>query len=246
MEYTIDISQSPYGSDSVMFEKDYITLKDGLSVIIGCNGSGKSTLLRMIKEHCIIHNIPMLYYNNINDGGYHSRDNRLTFSDMKYTNGSLQSSEGESIIIALNSIIDKVIKIINNLKSGDEPYKGVRGNIEYISNIFKYETDDTKWETDKLFLLFDSVDSGLSLDTIYDVKKYMIDPVINRCKNSNINLYLIITSNKFELTHNTKCILANKLEYININSYQQFKNVIVESRIMKDMREGVDKREQRY
>lgn len=243
MEYTIDISQSPYGSDSVMFEKDYITLKDGLSVIIGCNGSGKSTLLRIIKEHCIMHNIPMLYYNNLNDGGYHSRCNRVTFSDMKYTSGSLQSSEGESILIALNNIVDKVIKIINNLKSSKDPYDKVRGNLDYISNIFKYETNNTKWETDKLFLLFDSVDSGLSLDTIYDIKKYMIDPVINRCKNSNINLFLVVTSNKFELTNNTRCILANKLEYININSYQQFKNVIVESRIMKDMREGVDKHE---
>ena len=59
-----------YGEDYDLYKKKTITIKEGLTVLVGCNGIGKTTLLRQIKDHCKKEDIPVLSFDNLKEGGW--------------------------------------------------------------------------------------------------------------------------------------------------------------------------------
>ena len=82
------------------------------------------------------------------------------------------------------------------------------------------------------------MDSGLSVDILEDIKEQVFNRLVELYKDK-IKLYLIISSNSYEISENTKCFSVGKLRYININSYKSFKKEILLSKEYKKKRDIV-------
>lgn len=54
--------------DFKIFKKKNITIKSGLTVLVGCNGAGKTTMLNQIEDMLDKENIPVLLHSNITNG----------------------------------------------------------------------------------------------------------------------------------------------------------------------------------
>lgn len=84
----------------------------------------------------------------------------------------------------------------------------------------------------ELWILLDAVDSGLSIDNIVEFKSFLNRMVIGGNKNRNI--YIIISANEYEMCNGEQCMDMCKLEYTTFNTYDEYKNFILNSRKEKD------------
>ena len=87
----------------------------------------------------------------------------------------------------------------------------------------------------ELWFLFDAVDSGLSIDNVLDIKEYLFKTVLEH--NAGKDVYIIISANAYEMCRGEKCFDTYLCKYININSYDEYRNFILKSRERKDKRE---------
>lgn len=125
-----------------IFNKEIISFKPGVTVLVGCNGYGKSTLLNIIENKLEKNKIKFMKYNNLTDGEYFAKDNALYMRDLTLLANLVTSSEGENIYTNIG-------RFVKNLG-------------EFITN-----TDD-----DNIWILLDAIDSGLSIDNIIEIKEF--------------------------------------------------------------------------
>lgn len=90
-------------------------------------------------------------------------------------------------------------------------------------------------EAKELWFLFDAVDSGLSIDNVLDIKEYLFKTVFDNNKDKDI--YIIISANAYEMCRGEKCFDTYLCKYVNINSYEEYRDFIIKSRERKDKRE---------
>lgn len=84
--------------------------------------------------------------------------------------------------------------------------------------------------------LCDAIDSGLSIDNIIDVKKYLFDKVIQDCKKDGIDAYIIAAANEYELTNGEQCFDVYNGKYIKFADYNEYAEFIMQSRRNKEKR----------
>lgn len=87
----------------------------------------------------------------------------------------------------------------------------------------------------ELWFLFDAVDSGLSIDNVVDIKEYLFKTVFEHNKDKDI--YIIISANAYEMCRGEKCFDTYLCKYIDINSYDEYRDFVLKSRERKDKRE---------
>ena len=87
----------------------------------------------------------------------------------------------------------------------------------------------------ELWFLFDAVDSGLSIDNVCDIKEYLFKTVFEHNKDKDI--YIIISANAYEMCRGEKCFDTWLCKYIDINSYDEYRDFVLKSRERKDKRE---------
>ena len=87
----------------------------------------------------------------------------------------------------------------------------------------------------ELWFLFDAVDSGLSIDNVLDIKEYLFKTVFEHNKDKDI--YIIISANSYEMCRGEKCFDTWLCKYIDINSYDEYRDFVIKSRERKDKRE---------
>lgn len=121
--------------------KSRIELQPGVTVLVGCNGYGKTTLIKQLKQILEKDKTPVISYNNLHDGGSHSRSEAMFLGDYQFAATSMCSSEGENINMNLARFASKIAAFVKSNKQAKE-----------------------------LFILLDAVDSGLSVDNIIDLK----------------------------------------------------------------------------
>ncbi len=127
-----------YGEDDFkIFKKKKITIKSGLTVLVGCNGAGKTTLLKQIEQNLKNKDIPVMLHNNKIDGERELKSRAALYGDFNIVAKLMMSSEGENIVSVMSEIARKM---------GD----------------FTRKNNDAK----ELWFMFDAVDSGLSIDNI--------------------------------------------------------------------------------
>ena len=224
--------RDPYEAGFSPTKPTEIELQPGLTVLVGCNGAGKSTLLRNIEEHCKINKISCHLYDNLKSGGFSSISSLMFEGDYGEASYLFCASEGEGIKA--------------NVQRESTMYKGFFEN-GYMNNsknrmarIFadedKLKELDLQYATCKdRVLLFDAVDSGLSVDSIVEVKK-MFDSIIEDTKNMNLNIYIIIAANEYELARHSNCFDVNEGKYIAFNDYEEYRSFIIKNRIAKEKR----------
>ena len=217
--------RDPYNAGFTPTRPKEIELKTGLTVLVGCNGAGKSTLLLNIKESCKINNIPYLSYDNLTDGGSNALSALFADGDIVGGANLWSSSEGECIKTNLGRKTKLFQEFIDKGIVNDKAYR--------FAKIFSDKEDVIK-SKDRVFL-FDAIDSGLSVDSIVEVKS-LFNVVINDFKDSDRNIYIVITANEYELARNSECFDVNTGKYIRFKDYEDYREFIIHSRKRKEVR----------
>ena len=198
------IDKNPY-DERELYKKQFITLNPGVTVLTGCNGSGKTTLLRLLEDKLHVLKIPFLHYNNLLHGGNNAMQAALDRNMISLLAGMAFSSEGERISINIAQTAKRIGKMI-----ADHP--------------------DSK----EFWILFDAVDSGLSIDNICELKN-LFEFIIERNQSSDI--YIVISANEYEMCRGENCFDVTNCKYIKFGDYEEYRTFILDSRKAKDSEE---------
>ena len=221
---TIKTWRDPYDSGFSPTRPKEISLEPGLTVLVGCNGAGKSTLLLNIKDEMKHQNIPCHFYDNLQSGGSRSITEALYDHNIGLGATLMTVSEGEAIKINFGQLSAKFKRFLQD------------GFFDTRSNRFAKLFQDKEIEiSNKRVLLFDAVDSGLSVDSIVEIKS-LFDLILKDANELNIELYLIISANEYELARNVDCFDVNEGKYLRFTDYEDYRSFILKSRSKKEKR----------
>lgn len=207
-EITVKIPIKPY-DDFVLYKCDSFTFTPGITSLVGCNGSGKSTLLGFTENYLEKADITYLEWNDRQSGGYNLMDKFLNFdNNIEGLAAMALSSEGERIVHGLGDIFPKMGSLVR--KGSGKP----------------------------LVVLFDAIDSGMSVDEIIEIRSIFFDTILPDAEANNTELYIIIAANNYEWCadsriHNIDITTGKSLT---ISSYEDFKKIILKSRDIKNLR----------
>ena len=225
---TIKTWRDPYDSGFSPTRPREIIFEPGLTVLVGCNGAGKTTLLYNTEEEMKKQEIPCHFYDNIKDGGSSSIGEALFGGQQELGISLWCASEGEAIKINFSQLSNKFRRF---LKDG---FFDTRKN--RFANIFrKNDGEEEKEVCNKRVLLFDAVDSGLSVDSIVEIKA-VFDTVLKEAAELGVELYLIISANEYELARGTRCFNVNDGKYIEFADYEDYRAFVINSRKKKEKR----------
>ena len=218
MGYKFKLNNAYYGTKETsgfhtpLYHRTAVTLQPGVTVLVGCNGSGKTTFLLQLKDRLRKDKIPYLCYDNLEDGGSNARSQAAFYEDYAFVATSMQSSEGENIDMNLGRFAGKI------------------GNF-----IYNKVTPEDK----EVFILFDAIDSGLSIDHIVSLKEDLFDFVIKDTKAKGIDLYFVVSANSYEMARGMNCFDIYNANYKMFTDYEEYREFILESRKRKDKRYGI-------
>lgn len=215
----INTWRDPYDAGFSPTRPKKVSFNEGMSILIGCNGAGKSTLLHNIKKECETNNIPVYLYDNLKDGGKSSLSSMLYEGNFMAGSIMMQSSEGENIKLNIGNLFAHIDEF---LKDGVVNTKKRR-----IELLFKKDTE-CNYDKTKRVLLFDAIDSGLSIDGIVEFKD-VIKNIQLDAKKLGIELYIIAAANEYELARDEQCFDVNTGKYISISSYESYRKFILKS-----------------
>lgn len=207
MSRKFKIIKDPYFDGENIFKKSMITFNPGVTVLVGCNGSGKTTLIRLLKENLEKKNISSISFNNLYEGGTNATSLYGFMGDMSFVAESVMSSEGENIVMNLGKFASKIGRWVRHHKDEKE-----------------------------LWIFLDACDSGLSIDNILDVKKYLFDVIID--DNPNTDVYIVVAANAYEMANGEQCYDVYNGEYITFSNYDEYRNMILQSKRNKETREN--------
>lgn len=226
----IKILRDPYDAGFTPTKAKEIELNTGLTVLVGCNGAGKTTLLRNISEECRKQNIPCLSYDNLHDGGKSSLAEMLYGEDYQEAAYLMSSSEGECIKANLGRKSRIFKEFVEKGIVKDRFYRFSKA----LSRISGDKEEEIIESNDRVFL-FDAVDSGLSVDSVVEIKS-LFDLILDDYKDSGKNIFIVIAANEYELARNSECFDVNEGKYIRFKDYEEYRSFIINSRKKKEKR----------
>ena len=191
--------------DDIIYKKSNIEINPGVTILTGCNGYGKTTLLQTMKSTLQSSKIPVIYYSNETEGGSNAISERAFYNDYVTVATLMQSSEGEQIYINLGNIASKIGKFVHEHKKDKE-----------------------------LWILFDAIDSGLSIDNLLEINEYLFRTILEDTINKEV--FIICSTNTYELCRNNPCFDVYSGEYIEFKDYEEYKKYILKCREQKDKR----------
>lgn len=228
MSRIIKTWRDPYDAGFSTCRKKQIEIQQGLTVLVGCNGSGKTTLLHNIKSELKKEDIPVFYYDNEKDGGNNSISESIFYGNLSFTATALCSSEGENISLNLSKIASKLRKFVETGDNGDR-FNALAKTLALKDDNEENNVSNERW------ILLDAMDSGYLIDNVIEMKDFF-DLVIKDAKEFGIALYIMISSNEYELAHESKCFDVMEGKYIQFASYEDYKKFILRTREKKDKR----------
>ena len=181
------------------FPRDICTIRRGVTYLVGCNGSGKSTILGAINNKYRWDEDPNLVFIEIDerDGGNRTLMNKSLYNgNMDLLSSMAVSSEGERIKIYLGTKISGLAK-----KLKDNP------------NV-------------KLVITIDSIDSGLSIDNIEEIKELIEDTIM---KDAPKDTHIIISANTFTFVKDSICLDVSTNTYHKFKTYDEYAEFIRKS-----------------
>lgn len=218
--------RDPYDKGFSTCRRKQIEINSGVTVLVGCNGAGKTTLLHNIRDELKKEEIPVFFYDNKKDGGSNSISKSMFQGNYSFTATALCSSEGENISLNLGKIASDLGQFVLTGK-----------NIDYKSRLAEALSGDKPKEiiSNERWILFDAMDSGYSIDNVIEMKDFF-QLVIDDAKDQNKDLYIVISSNEYELAYGSDCFDVMEGKYICFDTYEDYKNFILRTREKKDKR----------
>lgn len=223
------IGRDPYNEGYIMYSKANITINPGVTVLIGCNGAGKTTILHHLHNQLKKENIPVMFYNNLTNGGSNSVSKLLFEGDIELGALMMTSSEGENIMNNIASLASKLRKFIMTGDDGDKMNRLVKSLAKLNG-----ENEEEKEIPNERWILLDAVDSGLSIDNAVELKRLF--QIILEDDLGDLQVYIVVSANEYELAADNPCFDVFKSNYVDINSYYDYKKAIMTSRAKKDKR----------
>ena len=207
MSRCFKIEREYYEKGMLLYKKRHVTFEPGLTVLIGCNGCGKTTLLKQVK---------------------HEVQDKLKFPCVYYDNISKGGKTSLSEALFLNDM-----NFVSSMFSASEG-EGISLNLQkvaaQIGHMFKSSPDSEEY-----WILLDAIDSGLSVDAVTDVKEGLLSTILKEFQDKNI--YIIVSANEYEMAHGEKCYDTVNCRYVNIKTYDRYRNIVLKSRDFKDTRD---------
>lgn len=234
---TIKTWRDPYDAGFSPTTPTKIELEPGITVLVGCNGAGKSTLLENIKEMMKKEDIPCIYYNNLNDGGGFARESAFFLGDMSLGVNLFFSSEGEAIKINFGEK-SKIFRSF--LKDGiaDPRRNRISESFRQAEKLRNGETcveEEKKELSNKRLFLFDAIDSGLSVDSVVEIKE-ILHFIKEDAEKLGVEVYIVVSANEYELARNERCFDVNNGKYVAFEDYEAYRTFILKSRERKEKR----------
>lgn len=209
MSRKIKLWEDPHDMGYNLYTKKSVTIKNGVTVLVGCNGIGKSTLLHNIRTILKNVDIPYIEFDNLHDGGSQSRSRAGFYGDMDFLATSLCSSEGENIVMNMGRIAGQIGNFIN-------------------------KNPDNK----ELWILLDAIDSGLSIDNIVDIKEYLFKTILEDKRSTDREIYIIVSANEYEMARGEQCLDVYNMKYVKFKDYEEYRKLVLDSRKWKEQREN--------
>lgn len=202
-----------YWECGILYNKSMHTISSGLTILVGCNGSGKSTFIAQIKQQLKKNNEPVFTFNNVDDGG-------------RSLYGGLIDGHHPGGTEALSSLIcsSEGEKIYQNILI--KAKKGLGRAVEKAKNS----------ESKELFLLWDAVDSGSSIDSIIDIKNFFKLIIEDQKIANNVDVFAIVSANSYEMANGENCYDVKHNKYVTFKDYEDYKKFILKSRKAKESR----------
>lgn len=204
---TIKLTKAPYDVGDNIYNKATFTFEPGVTILVGCNGSGKSTLINSLQEKFNKLDIPYYEYDNYKDGASMGISKAIFGNNIETAATMMCSSEGEKITINMGQIAAKLGNWIKKNKDKQE-----------------------------LWIFFDAIDSGLSIDNIDDIKEFLFKTIVNDKRFGEKDIYIICSANSYEFANGSQCMDVQNAKYVTFKDYEDYKKFILKSKERKDKR----------
>lgn len=225
-ERIINTWRDPYDEGFSTCRPKQITIKSGLTVLVGCNGAGKTTLLHNIRDELKKDKIPVHLYDNLREGNSNSRSDAAFEGNWAFVATSMAASEGENINMNIGNLASKLMEFRDAGRICDKTTRFVE-----IFGGDPYEVPQIK----ERWLLLDAIDSGFSIDNVIEAKNFF-RMLIKDFADKGYELYIIVSANEYELANGEECFDVMNGKYIRFTDYDDFKKFIIRSRGKKDKR----------
>ena len=222
-----------YGEEYDLYKKGTITIEEGVTVLVGCNGSGKTTLLHQIREQLKNENIPVLTFDNLQDGGKNAMSSAAFYGEFKFMATAMSSSEGENIVMNISRLAAKLRHFIKTGEVNDKKAELAKA-FASLSNNDKNNKEEEAGLPNERWLLLDAVDSGLSVDNIVDIKEYLFKTILEDAGDTKV--YIIVSANEYEMARNENCFDVYAGKYMKFGTYEKYRNFILKSKEIKNSR----------
>lgn len=190
----------------------YIINSD-ITMLIGPNGSGKTTALSQIRslfstQEDLVKKWDQIDKNDIIRNLYSSY-----LYDNVYEETFTKSTWGAT------DHLDRVAETFEN-SEGQNMYDYLYYKMNEIGQAVTRAIKNNK---KGIFLLFDGLDSGLSLDVINIIRKSVLEFIIEtEKKRSNLEVYIICSANSYEFCNNYDCIDVTNQKHITFTNYNDW------------------------
>ena len=193
-------------------------INPGITMLIGPNGSGKTTALSQIRSLFSTQNDLVKKWNQI-DKNDSIRDLYSSYLyDNVYEETFTKSTWGAT------EHIDRVAKTFEN-SEGQNMYDYLYYKINEIGQAV---TKAIKNNRKGIFLLFDGLDSGLSLDVINIIRKSVLEFIIETEMNRSIlEVYIVCSANSYEFCNNYDCIDVTNQKHIVFTNYEYYSKYFI-------------------
>lgn len=191
-----------------------VNLQPGITMLIGSNGTGKSTLLNQINSifnkgswediefnNCIKNDYGCYLYNNVQEEKFTKQSWLEDSMNINRLAETFENSEGQDMWDYLYYKLPEIGSAVR--KSKHKKQKGI-------------------------FILLDGLDSGLSLDMLYKIKKDLLDFIIREETTDDYKVYLICSANSYEFIKGYRCFDVVTLKEVNfIDTYENFEDYML-------------------